>query len=374
VRIWDANSGENLFVLRGHDEGVTSVTFSPDGSRIASGSWDKTARVWDANSGESLLVLRGHDEGVISVAFSPDGSRVASGSSDKTVRVWDTRSGESLLVLRGHDQGVPSVAFSPDASRIVSGSYDNTARVWDANGGESLLVLRGHDEGVTSVAFSPDGSRIASGSSDRTVRVWETDASVVHDSHRYAVEIASVLVASLLQRLILADAAVAAIRSDRALSDDVRATAIRLAMVQGDDPDQLNYAAWQVLSGGSESSEAYSKALLMAEAACRSKPHDNGLLNTLGVAQYRTGMYAEAIATLLSSDQEAWMHTSALAFCAMAHHRLGHETEARAALAELRAMAQQDQWKGNKVVAKFLGEAEAMIGDAGADHPQEKRR
>ena len=92
--MWDATSGEELKSLAGHTDAVLSVAFSPDGSRIISGSYDNTVRVWDATSGEELRSLAGHTDRVWSVAFSPDGSRIVSGSSDQTVRVWDAKSGE----------------------------------------------------------------------------------------------------------------------------------------------------------------------------------------------------------------------------------------------------------------------------------------
>jgi len=178
VRVWDARSGAELAVLRGHEEMVASVSYSPDGARIASGSDDNTVRVWDARSGAELAVLRGHEEMVTSVSYSPDGSQIASGSWDNTVRVWDARSGAELAVLRGHEREVESVSYSPDGARIASGSgasyghMDNTVRVWDARSGAELAVLRGHESQVTSVSYSPDGARIASGSEDNTVRVW----------------------------------------------------------------------------------------------------------------------------------------------------------------------------------------------------------
>ena len=182
VRLWDATSGEELLVLRGHENIVSSVVFSPDGSRIASGSWDNTVRLWDAASGEELLVLRGHEKSVFSVAFSPDGSRIASASQDNTVRLWDAAGGDELLVLRGHEENVTSVVFSPDGLRIASASRtwvmseNGSVRIWDAVNGDELFVLRG-DSGVTSVAFSPDGSRLATGSGDKTVRLWDADSS-----------------------------------------------------------------------------------------------------------------------------------------------------------------------------------------------------
>jgi WD40 repeat protein len=95
-----------------------------------------------------LLQLQGHDGQVNSVAFSPDGSKIISGSDDKTIRVWDASTGiEMLPPLRGHDGSISSVAFSPDGSKIISGSSDKTIRVWDASTGiEMLPPLRGHDD------------------------------------------------------------------------------------------------------------------------------------------------------------------------------------------------------------------------------------
>ncbi|KAK0719663.1 hypothetical protein B0H67DRAFT_642995 [Lasiosphaeris hirsuta] len=173
IRIWDARSGKEVQKLEGHSYGVASVAFSPDGSRIASGSDDETIRIWDARSGKEVQKLEGHSYGVASVAFSPDGSRIASGSDDKTIRIWDARSGKEVQKLEGHSNRVTSVAFSPDGSRIASGSDDETIRIWDARSGKEVQKLEGHSYGVASVAFSPDGSRIASGSDDKTIRIWD---------------------------------------------------------------------------------------------------------------------------------------------------------------------------------------------------------
>ena len=105
------------------------MSFSPDGTKVASGSYRETVKLWDVTSGECLQTfssvvfiknLRSHS--VNSVSFSPDGTKVASGSGDKTVKLWDVTSGECLQTLEGHSSSVTSVSFSPDGTKVASGS------------------------------------------------------------------------------------------------------------------------------------------------------------------------------------------------------------------------------------------------------------
>jgi len=168
------------FTLRGHIASVRGVAFSPDGTRIATSSDDKTARIWDGATGKLLLTLCCHTDIVYFVAFSPDGKRVATGSRDKTAKVWDATTGKELFSLVGHTYTVDGVTFNPDGTRIAtaSGEFgtnspDRTAKIWDAATGKELLALTGHTAGINAVAFSPDGKQIATASDDRTTKIWD---------------------------------------------------------------------------------------------------------------------------------------------------------------------------------------------------------
>ena len=121
--------------------------------------------------------LRGHDEPVHSVVYSPDGRYIASGSSDFTVRVWDAQTGQSVMALTGHDDAVESVAFSPDGKSIVSGSQDKTIRVWDAQRDWSVMA----DNNANTEAMV-DGRHMVSKYTENTVR-WVTCDNLVSTAH-----------------------------------------------------------------------------------------------------------------------------------------------------------------------------------------------
>jgi WD40 repeat protein len=203
LAVFDATSGQLTAVCDGHSGDIWGYTFSPDGTRLASGGEDKLARLWDAATGALLATYQGHTSKVRGVAFSPGGTRLVTTSSDGTVRQWDAATGREVEPpYERHTGEVTAAVYSPDGHWVASAGTDRTVRVWRATGRQDVSVLHGHTGAVVDVAFAPGGRRLASLSSkvatgpwagDEKVRVWEVDPGATlpvlrgHTSYVYPV-------------------------------------------------------------------------------------------------------------------------------------------------------------------------------------------
>src|SRR5678815_4920101 len=169
-RLW-AGDGTPIAVLRGHDQPVHSLQFSPAGDRVITAGIDGTARIWDARDGKPLVVLSGHDDAVWDAAFFPDGERAVTASADQTARIWDARSGAKIAILRGHRARLNRVAVALDGRSVVTTSADGSARVWDAMSGLPISTFA-HGGMVFDAAISPRGDALATASWSGTAKLW----------------------------------------------------------------------------------------------------------------------------------------------------------------------------------------------------------
>jgi hypothetical protein len=348
------------------------VAFSPDGSRIASASHDSTVIVWDVAKMTKVFALIGHGGFVQFVAFSPDGSRIASASEDKSVKVWDAATGEEVLTLKGHADSVFGLAFSPDGSRIASASWDGTVRVWDSREPTSESLV--HDEARGWAMYLVDHLASEAKVRDRITRD-KTRSGAVRAAALNLVDgfwemrvndRAEQIVDPLLNRLLLREDVLVALRSQPATDPEIQAACLRLAESWSESSWDCNKAAASLILYAGRASASYERALRLARAACRVEPDNRNFLNTLGIAQYRAGLLPEALATLTRSsalNNGRYPADLDLAFLAMTLQGLSKTTEARAKLDQLRERIRSAHTPGHEGEEgrAALAEAEAVV-------------
>ncbi len=161
--------------FRGHLEVVNGISFSPDGTLLASASDDKSAKLWTVATGEEVPgwapVL---ESKATRAVFSPDGRRVAVAANDGSVQIVDVQSSAKVLVLAKAMDAVNDIAFGPEGKLLASACQDGTVTIWGKPG-----ALR-YGSAFTAVAYSPDGQMLVAGSSDGTVmsESWSVPAHV----------------------------------------------------------------------------------------------------------------------------------------------------------------------------------------------------
>jgi hypothetical protein len=356
--------------LRGHTGWVAGLAFSPDGRRLASaGSIDGTVKLWDADAGSEVLTMRGNTAGVSEVAFSPDGRRLAAAGRG-VVKLWDAATGQPVLTLFGHANSGRGLAFGPDGRRLTAGVGENV-KLWDATPlSPELRTIRDAAELVEflfgqELPTSEVLDRIRDNPSlDAEVRRRARDLAEAQGELLLDQE-AERVVSGLYERLLLRPEVRASLRADTTLNEPMRQRALALAEQIPESPSRLNDVSWSVARQRDAPPEAYRLALRQAEAACELEPGNGALLSALGVAQYRSGHYREAVATLTQSDRlnsggALGSQPADLAFLALAHHRLGEPDKARTALGRLRALMKKPEHAIASEAQLFLSEAEAI--------------
>jgi hypothetical protein len=173
VRLYRVSDWKLLATLRGHDDVVFSVAFSPDGKRLVSASFDHTLRLWDVEKYQTIRTYTHHSDFVYAVAFSPSGKQIASASKDRTVQLFDAETGKGVFTFSGMEQDVMAVAFRPDGKGLVSSGFEPGIWWWNPETGEKVKMQGGHGIAVHELCFSKDGKRLLSAGADRTARTWD---------------------------------------------------------------------------------------------------------------------------------------------------------------------------------------------------------
>ena len=165
--------------VEGHRLGVGAMSFSPDGSIIAGGTWDGV-RLWDVVTREHIATLE-HDSGGDAMVFSPDGSTLAVETWPYEITLWNMTTREKTARLDGHTHSIEALALSPDGKTLASGGWDRTIKLWDMETIVNTATISDNDSGILSLSFSPDGKTLASGhsASDSAVKLWDVETQEV---------------------------------------------------------------------------------------------------------------------------------------------------------------------------------------------------
>jgi WD40 repeat protein len=229
-------ASSDLFALHGRGTTLQNVTYSPDGTSLASASSNGDIEIWDAVTYQRIRIINGFGQSCNDLAFSPDSRFIASASDDKTLKIWIRASGQLHLTLKGHTGSLKNVAFSSDGKMVASLANDRSVKVWNVTDGAeadsfaiddvdvsagisfdpqgllaaasgSTILLRdpvrhrttrsliSSETFVTGLVYSRDGRYLVSGRRDGTIKVWETTGwRVVHVLQGHASEIARVTI------------------------------------------------------------------------------------------------------------------------------------------------------------------------------------
>jgi WD40 repeat protein len=176
IKLWDPVTGREAGdALEGDSESWQAVAFNSTGDLVAGAGEDGQVTLWDPRTSAVVRTLRVGEDDVLAVAFSADGSRLAGAGQDGLVRVWDPASGEAVGAPFELDEAVRAVALNTDGSILAAGANDGTLHRWELATGRELATVPAHTGAVTAVAFSHDGERLATGG-DRVVKLWSDSA------------------------------------------------------------------------------------------------------------------------------------------------------------------------------------------------------
>jgi WD40 repeat protein len=172
VRLW-TREAQLLFSLKGHDDWVRALTFSPDGKMLISGGDDGQVIQWQVSTGQKLRTLPVQNRSIYAIAFSPAGDLFATVGFENKVYV-NTADGQPVRSLTGPCADLRAVCFSPDGKLLAAAGRNGQIRLWNVATGTIDLEIPGDVERIRTLAFTADGAKLLSAGEGRWIAVWNT--------------------------------------------------------------------------------------------------------------------------------------------------------------------------------------------------------
>lgn len=195
-RIFNAETGDELAVLKGHENVVFSVAFNhPKCDKIVTGSFDKTAKIWNASSGSIQQTFYGHTLEIVSAEFNKNSDmvnyyylnvkkkkklncmhffkKICTSSMDNSAILWNIETAQEINSFRSHTAEVISCRFNGLGTMLITGSFDEKAMVWDVRQKDPISILKGHDAEISNCIWNASYNQIATSSLDATAKIWD---------------------------------------------------------------------------------------------------------------------------------------------------------------------------------------------------------
>ena len=177
IKIWEVETQKKIVELEGHTAGILALDFHPTKPLIVSGSLDQTSRVWNYDSKTEIKLFTDQTISIHDVKFSPDGTQLATASWDKTIFLRSTQDWSTQHELKGHVNIVNSIDYAADSKTLISGAgnnsvgaADNSIICWNAKLGNEICQFTDHKGEILKVIADPIANRFYSASVDGAIK------------------------------------------------------------------------------------------------------------------------------------------------------------------------------------------------------------
>ncbi len=175
IQIFQVNALEHHWNQNPFPTSHLHLTWSPNGSKIATGGGDGAIYIWDAATSTVMERWIGHRGAVTCVAWNPDGNYIVSGNNSSELFLWDARNGERLRAFVGHPSAIYSIIWSTTTEQLISGGVDGLLRWWDVQTGECIRIIQAHQGAVNNLRRSPNRQTLASCGADGEIHLWNLE-------------------------------------------------------------------------------------------------------------------------------------------------------------------------------------------------------